>query len=131
LRKFRKLIFNNYVYAGVVIQYANGIIAYIGSGASNWDIAVDKKIANSPSTNTWYHIAVVRDNTNFYYFLNGTVTSQFTDSKSIYYSNNALSIGTWLTSYSTHYINGYIQNFRIVKGKALWTNNFTPPNKPY
>ncbi|MHA2404916.1 MAG: hypothetical protein ACXADH_18120, partial [Candidatus Kariarchaeaceae archaeon] len=42
------------------------------------------------------------------------------------YSAQALSIGRY-GSATTQYWDGYISNLRILKGKALYTSNFTPP----
>ena len=32
---------------------------------------------------------------------------------------------------STNYLNGYVDEFRIIDGLAVWTENFTPPTEPY
>ena len=82
---------------------------------------------SSFAVNTWTHIAVVRK---------GTGTNEF----SIYINGEAGITGTMTTDFpddgitiarhgsgSTNYYYGYISNFRIVKGTAVYTGNFTPP----
>jgi len=82
------------------------------------------------STGTWYHVAVSRDSSNVHRtFVNGTQIASETNSDSISMSN--LCIGSENTSSGTTDIwNGYISNFRIVDGTALYTSNFTPPTGP-
>jgi len=85
----------------------------------------------SPSINTWYHIAVVRNGSTPYIFIDGvsktltidTAPGTFpdiaADPKIGYYVNNS------------YYMNGYIDEFRISKGIARWTTDFTPPSSEY
>jgi len=82
------------------------------------------------STGTWYHVAVSRDSSNVHRtFVNGTQIASETNSVSISMSN--LCIGSENTSSGTTDIwNGYISNFRIVDGTALYTSDFTVPTKP-
>ena len=78
----------------------------------------------SPTANAWNHVAMVRnssDNT-LKIYLNGslvhTVSSETTN-----YTFTHLAVGIF---YSTTYpFNGYISNFRVLKGTALYTSNFT------
>jgi len=81
-------------------------------------------------TGTWYHVAVSRDSSNVHRtFVNGTQIASDTNSASISMSN--LCIGSENTNSGTTDIwNGYISNFRIVDGTALYTSNFTPPTGP-
>tara|TARA_Y100000004_G_scaffold46643_1_gene51225 strand:- start:20 stop:1420 length:1401 start_codon:yes stop_codon:yes gene_type:complete len=90
------------------------------------------------SLNTWYHIAWVRDSGSNRFFLNGTeITSEFSTpnaSDMIRSGNSKISIGA--DYYASSYLNwirpitGYISNFRVVNGAALYTSNFTVPTKP-
>lgn len=100
--------------------------SYIGSSSAT---TVTTSIVLSASN--WYHIAVVYSGTTLNIYINGvlagtnsslTIASQATLSK--------LQIGTsagFTGSPSTEYFPGYISNFRVVKGTALYTTNFTPP----
>ena len=84
--------------------------------------------------NVWYHLALVRVNdTNsasaWRIFING-VSQPLT-----------LSAGSWNFSYpavskdlkiaTLYHLDGYMDEIRISKGIARWTENFTPPTAPY
>ena len=74
------------------------------------------------ASNAWSHCAWVYDGTNIKIFVNGTqVLSQTTSISEI---NEPLSIG--FTRGTTEIFGGYISDFRIVKGTAVYTSNFTP-----
>lgn len=86
------------------------------------------------TANTWYHLAFVRGGDNFYVFVNGTqkgttltwATGTITD-----YAAD-VTIGTAHNSGGTQrYLNGWLDEFRVVKGSAVWTSNFTVPDAPY
>ena len=102
----------------------NGGIYYYGvsgtsSSATNTVITVG----------TWHHIALVRASGTITLYVNGvSVMSQsgigFNSS-----SNRALDIG-YSAAQGNNYFNGRISNFRIVKGTAVYTANFTPTTQP-
>ena len=84
----------------------------------------------SPSIGTWYHIAFVRSSGTGYFFVDGTILdasgAMATD---IADNSNPLAVGAAI--YDSRYFNGYIDELRISKGIARWTENFTPPSAPY
>jgi hypothetical protein len=96
----------------------------IGNGAGNWAINIDGGAL--PSLNTWHHYAFVRNGTTFTFYLNGTNRGSATSSTNIPAQGDVFRIGN-TTSYP---INGYISNFRLVNGTAVYTSNFTPPTTP-
>jgi len=74
-------------------------------------------------SNAWSHCAWVYDGTNIKIFVNGTqVLSQTVSVSEI---DEPLSIG--FTRGYNEIFGGYISDFRIVKGTAVYTSNFTPP----
>ena len=83
------------------------------------------------STNTWHHVAVTRSGNTFRLFVDGAETASGTASGTN--SNNTqLSIGRYAIGYSAYDSSeweGYISNFRILKGTALYTSNFAVPTK--
>lgn len=99
----------------LAIQYQNN--AFLGSAT------------NALPTNTWLHVAVTRASGSTRIFINGTQSGS-TASESNNYINNANRpiIGT--DKDSQFFINGYMSNFRVVKGTALYTSNFTPSTTP-
>lgn len=77
---------------------------------------------------TWHHVAVVRKNGVYYVFKDGQLLKKFDDSKTAQF--NFQGIGATVGSPSNTYINGIIDEFRLVPW-AEWTDNFTPPTAPY
>lgn len=76
--------------------------------------------------NVWYHIALVRSGTTFAGYIDGIFKSSITNSSN--FSGSDFYIGG-----SPHgnvgYHGGYIQDFRLTKGLARYTANFTPPTE--
>jgi hypothetical protein len=108
----------------VTTSYELGI-AFEGGGISS--IIKNSQASNeSVSANTWYHIAMCRNSGTTKVFLNGTEIRSVSDTTN--YTYNSLVIGGY---YSTDYLmNGYVSNFRVVKGTAVYTSAFTPPTDP-
>ena len=84
------------------------------------------------SANTWYHIAMVRNNNVFTMYLDGVAqTATTTNSGSVAVTNEDLVLGGHQYQISTlSRLNGYIQDFRITNGLARYTASFTPPSAP-
>lgn len=88
----------------------------------------------TPAINTWYHVAVSRDSVanEWRFFVDGTqVGTPQAGSTTIFNAAKPLLIGavnnnTTTTSPSS-VLNGYIDDFRLTKGVARYTANFTPP----
>ena len=78
--------------------------------------------------NTWFHFAVVRSSGTVTVYVNGisvasgSCTQNFTDTSYV------PTLGRYSPAISLPCIyNGYISNFRVVKGVAVYTGVFTPP----
>jgi hypothetical protein len=112
----------------------------LNDGAENIWVGGDSgsNYTSSPSLNTWFHMAFVRDGASLYLFKDGVqlgITQTLTNSTLPLSTsgNNTLVIGGSAqspTPYSNHGMKGYIDDFRIVDGVALYTSNFTPPTSP-
>lgn len=77
------------------------------------------------STNTWYHIALVRSGSTITLYVDGTSIGTETSSTD-YSAFKFLTVGMY---YNTSYaLLGYIEDFRLTDGLARYTTNFTPPN---
>jgi len=109
---------------------ASGVLRlWATSDNSNWDIANSFNFGNTAlSTGQWYHIALVRNVQEFATYVNGTKSSNtFTSSASITTGGtNTVQIGGD-PAFNGGYVNGYIDDFRITKGVARYTSNFTSP----
>jgi hypothetical protein len=82
------------------------------------------------SSNTWNHIALVRkSNGSINIYLNGFSDTTVTYSGSLNDINNRFTIGNY-SSLDGIAFQGFMTNFRIVIGTAVYTSNFTPSNTP-
>ena len=80
----------------------------------------------TPSLDTWYHLAFVRNGNDWSLYLNGTAENTRTVSGSITSSSlGHLELGR--RQDDAQYVDGYIDDLRITKGLARYTSNFTPP----
>lgn len=82
--------------------------------------------------NRWTHVAFVRSGTTMTFYIDGVAsgTSTVSGTQTGTATTNPVWIGTkdnGLTSYGS---TGYISNFRIVNGTAVYTSNFTPSTAP-
>ena len=113
-------------YAFSVYINASQIGFGASSAGSSWDVIVPAQYGPTLINNTWYHVAVTRSGTTCSLFLNGSLLCTKTVTGTI--GNGTVNI-LGASSEQTQFVNGYIDDFRIIKGQALYTNNFTPtPN---
>jgi hypothetical protein len=84
------------------------------------------------SANTWTHVAVTRSGSTIRFFVNGIQdASTFTASGGFANSTNVVSIGSFsngVTLDNLYSLAGYIDDLRVTKGIARYTENFTPPD---
>jgi hypothetical protein len=106
----------------------NRIAFYSSSNGSSWDIANQVVIKNSPTTDTWNHIAITRSGNTFRTFFNGAQVSSFSNSSSLVSASAyPLTIGGGDTGVNNFY--GHVDDLRITKGYARYTSTFTPPTR--
>lgn len=106
----------------------NKLGIWAGSTGASWDLINSDAggngiCATTVTQNQWSHIAVVRNGTNWRVFLNGVQDLSITVAGTIYANPGNRLIGSNGPSY---WVSGYISNFRIVKGTAVYTGAFTP-----
>ncbi len=77
------------------------------------------------SANTWHHMAIVRNGDLFTIYRDGENIASAT--ASITMPDLAASLYVGYSRQSGTYWNGWVDEFRISKGIALYTSNFTPP----
>jgi hypothetical protein len=76
------------------------------------------------TTGVWYHVAVTRDAAgNCNVWLNGVRSTSGNQTVSTNYTGTTDTIGY---VYSSNFFNGYIDEFRLTRGYARYTANFTP-----
>lgn len=85
------------------------------------------RITSTLSTGVWYHVALTRSGTSTRMFVNGMqVGSTYFDSTNYTNTANRPVIGVEAGT-TQHFLNGYLDDFRVTKGLARYTSNFTPP----
>ena len=81
------------------------------------------------STGVWYHIALVRSGSSWSFYQDGSqLGATLTDSDAVPDLAAELHIGEfggWAQ------FNGWLDEFRVSKGVARWTSNFTPPTSAH
>jgi hypothetical protein len=101
------------------------LISVIGNG-----IAILTS-STTVTNNVWSHVAVSRSGSNWYMYINGTQVSTASNSTSIVSGSANLGIGNFQNDQTaSNAFVGYISNFRIVNGTALYTSAFTPSTTP-
>ena len=111
---------------------SSGLEVYIGSSGTVLKVYTNNgSILNansgSPSQEEWHHIACVRSGSTISIYVDGTIDSSTATNSSTF---------TGFIRLGAEFYNGsatirsrmHMSNFRIVKGTALYTSNFTPPN---
>ena len=119
---------------------ANGILIYFAAAASAG--TPDLLVAQSGSwsinsrssipfvTGVWNHFAIVRNGTSFKLYINGQTGISVTSSITVTDNNSAFVIGAMGADGSNSIAACNIADFRIVKGTAVYSGNFTPPSGP-
>jgi hypothetical protein len=111
--------------AGLTDLYveSNGAMSYYASGST-----ILTSAASALGTNNWYHVALVKNGTSQVLYVNGISKASATSS-TLPNAGVAWTIGDRITSAvnGNYPITGYIDDFRVTKGVARYTANFTPP----
>jgi hypothetical protein len=85
---------------------------------------------NSFPKNNWYHVAMVYNGSNLVtLYVNGNSVAS-ANPGAMAASGAATFIGTWSLGYTDAKFKGNLSNFRVVKGVAVYTGNFTVPTAP-
>ena len=80
--------------------------------------------------NTWNHVAWVRHNGVSTLYQNGVSVGTASDTTNYSVGANRPILGINDFNESSNAFNGYMSNFRIVNGTAVYTTNFTPSTTP-
>ena len=114
-----------------------GIFAGHNSGnTSKYQLALNgtgfPSIQSSTSIayNSWVHLAVVRYNGVITLYVNGVADGTVSFSGTLNGAGDNCTIG-YSTDEASTTINGYVDDFRITRGYARYTSNFTPPTAAF
>ena len=104
------------------LRLSSGVISYYNG--ANYESGV------TLTSNTWNHVAYVFNNTaNLQIYLNGTNILTTTAVTSVTEHNTEFVIGAARGHSEGLYAD--LSNFRIIKGQAIYTGNFTIPTYPF
>lgn len=116
-------------YGPILIEMHDADLSlYMSSNGTSWDISSNTSWGTIVA-DTWYHVELDRSGSNFLMFLDGVLTNSVVSSATLFSNVDDLQIGG--SAAQNQYHNGYLEEFRITKGIARHTSNFTPPTKPY
>lgn len=107
------LVDGNFVYYTEVIGVGSGILI----------------TASAPAINTWHHIALVKNGSTITLYINGIDSGSTTSTR--YPTASSLDLRIGVTSATTSDFAGYLDDFRITKGIARYTENFSAPDKAF
>jgi hypothetical protein len=96
----------------------------IGSGTGNYFT-----LSGTATLNSWHHFAITRNANTYTFWIDGVSAATATNSNPPALSGATLSIGRSQGT-SNQWFTGYLSNFHIVKGTALYTSTFTPSTTP-
>ena len=101
------------------------LFAYTTNGTTQ----INTSATASIQVGAWTHIALCRSSTSLNFFVNGVLAGTASiGSNTIYNSSASMLIGSFEAG-STPF-SGYISDFRVVKGTAVYTTAFTPSTAP-
>lgn len=106
------------IYSVAIQHYQSTVYVYDGSTYHVTGVAA--------IYDAWQHYAYVRSGDTITIYRNGSSIYSFTKTNPI--NGTAVNIGNTDSAGS---VKGYIDEFRISKGIARWTVDFTPPTSPY
>lgn len=92
------------------------------------------KYWDTVTAGTWYHVAIVRSNSNISMFINGSQTGT---SSAYAHTIPDIANDLWVGGkqyniyVTTSPLDGWLDEFRMTKGLARWTSGFTPPTSAY
>jgi hypothetical protein len=126
------------IYASQGSNDTNGASVYFGTSTSNKAFVGTFNGGGRPtlthpttlSLNRWYHIATVKNNNQLNIYVDGIGTTPLTTTFS--FSANTPTIGSNPSAPNLEFLKeAYIDDFRITKGIARYTSNFTPPSRAF
>jgi hypothetical protein len=115
--------------AAIVIDSTGAIQYFISnSGATAWQIT-GGSTGFSVTLNSWQHIALTRSGNTLTFYKNGVAGTTATVATGAIGTSGNFSLMAGAAD-GAQKVDGYMSNFRMVKGTAVYTAAFTPPTTP-
>ena len=119
------VLFDNRVGLGGAGGYVSGVALYIQAGVVKTGNNAERLAGATIATGVWNHLMISRSGNNIYLGVNGTVVSAAFSTT--LHSAPQLYVGN---SVVNEYAGGYIDDYRVTKGFARYTANYTVPAGP-
>lgn len=108
-------------------DFSFGMALYTRTSVDNVIVSEGSNTFISGATNQWIHYAIVRNGNTFTLFRNGTSVSTNTFTGAISFLLNGSTVIS--TDWDNDYFTGYLDDLRVTKGVARYTQNFTVPHR--
>lgn len=129
-----RMIWTNYntwtsqsIFFGKHTAYSGKVTLWVNNYSASAPLLVDP---NLPPANSWVHYAAVRNGSSWTLYRDGTSVATGTYS-GVATTNTLSQVGGNSEASGTYSMYGYLDDFRITKGLARYTTNFTPPTEPF
>ena len=121
---YRRFLVNN----NTQFDTATVVIRLAGTGGSGGEMQFGYgsyfATKTGISNNKWYHCSISKSGTTTRFFIDGiqfaSTTTEYNITRDLFY------IGGYYSDTGSEYLNGYVQDVRIYKGTAKYTQNFIP-----
>ena len=112
-----------------ITMTSSGAVAVNGSrnGSTGNHLAITS--SENLTVNNWHHIAAVCENSTVTLYINGKNTGSDGIGGSLYNSTKNIAIGANIAGVASNLFAGFIDDLRVTKGIALYTQNFVPPSQ--
>jgi hypothetical protein len=119
------VLFDNRVGLGGAGGYVSGVALYVQAGVVKTGNDAERLAGATIATGVWNHLMISRSGNNIYLGVNGTVVSAAFSTT--LHSAPQLYVGNSVVS---EYAGGYMDDYRVTKGFARYTTNYTVPTGP-
>ena len=104
----------------------NGTSLYLSTSGNSWTDNIEG--SGTVDDGSWHHVVWQRNGNSIEIYLNGVLDVSGSFSGTVYNSTRDVQIGIQNTAGNSDF-KGHISNLRVVKGTALYTEDFIPPTR--
>lgn len=110
---------------------ADNTVSFTGIDTGVQYPAIGLQTTTAIVSGQWYHVAVSRQANSWYLFLNGALEASTTEAKTVDNLASTLNIGQNFPAAGWWAWDGWIDEVRITKGKAVYASAFAAPDSAY
>jgi len=114
-----------------IFEADNDLTFYLDHGGAGGTFTVAAATEGLTVTNEWQHMALVHSGGLVEFFLNGNSVGSLAATPDITPTDTTFNIGNATHNLSGLHFQGYLDEFRVCKGTADYTSNFTPQRSAY